>query len=402
MMKTKLIAIALFTATAAALAAYPAIEAYDSRKTIPNPLAATNLHIEQQPKVDVVFVLDTTGSMGGMIEAAKEKIWSIASNMASAQPAPEIRIGLVAFRDRGDTYVTSVRDLSSDMDSMYAALMDYRAAGGGDGPESVNKALDDALNKISWSQNQNTYKVIFLVGDAAPHMDYPNERRFPEIIADAKGRQIIVNTIQCGQDGAARKSWTEIAQLGAGEYFQVDQAGSALALTTPFDKKIAHLSRKLDDTRLYYGTEKQKEKQQLKLDAAEKLHSGASIESRARRAEYNLSKSGKSNFLGENELVDDVASGRIELDSIDSESLPAPMQAMTPAEQKRLITQKAEQRKLLRQEIESLSKERSDYLEEKVDALGSSKDSLDHKIQSAVKLQAAKKGLDYQESKMRY
>ena len=47
---------------------------------------------------------------------------------------------------------------------MYASLMDYQAAGGGDGPESVNKALDDALNKISWSQEQNTYKVIFLVG----------------------------------------------------------------------------------------------------------------------------------------------------------------------------------------------------------------------------------------------
>ena len=101
-MNTKLIAIALFTATAAAVAVYPAIEAFDAKKTITNPLASRNPQQQHQPKVDVVFVLDTTGSMGGMIEAAKEKIWSIASNMASAQPAPEIRIGLVAFRDRGD------------------------------------------------------------------------------------------------------------------------------------------------------------------------------------------------------------------------------------------------------------------------------------------------------------
>ena len=353
-MKTKLIAIALFTATAAALAAYPAIEAYDSGKSVQKPMVDVNLNVKKRPRVEVVFVLDTTGSMGGMIEAAKEKIWSIASNMASAQPAPEIQIGLVAFRDRGDNYVTNVRDLSPDMDSMYATLMDYQAAGGGDGPESVNKALDDALNKISWSQDQNTYKVIFLVGDAPPHMDYPNERRFPEIMADAKGRQIVVNTIQCGQDSITRTSWVDIAQLGAGEYFQVDQSGSALALATPFDRKIADLSKKLDDTRLYYGTAKQKERQQLKLDAAEKLHTGSSIESRARRAEYNLSKSGESNFLGENELVDDIASGRIELDSIDSRSLPATLQAMAPVEQKQLITEKAEERKALRQEIESV------------------------------------------------
>lgn len=401
-MKTKLIAIALFSATAVAIAAYPAIEAYDFGKAPAKPLIDIKQQIASQPKVDVVFVLDTTGSMGGMIEAAKEKIWSIASNMASAQPAPEIRIGLVAFRDRGDNFITKVHDLSADMDSMYASLMDYQAAGGGDGPESVNKALDDALNKISWSQEQNTYKVIFLVGDAPPHMDYPNERRFPEIMADAKNRQIIVNTIQCGRDGSTRKSWIDIAQLGAGEYFQVDQTGSALVLGTPFDKKIAHLSKELDDTRLYYGTAQQKEKQRLKLDAAEKLHAGSSVESRARRAEYNLSKSGESNFLGENELIDDVASGRIELDSIDVKSLPSAMQAMAPAEQKLLITEKAEQRKLIRQEIEALSQQRSAYLEQRVKALGSSEDSLDHKIQSAVKDQAAKNGLDYGGSKMRY
>ena len=401
-MNTKLIAIALFTATAAAVAAYPAIEAFDAKKTITKPLVSRNLQQQHRPKVDVVFVLDTTGSMGGMIEAAKEKIWSIASNMASAQPAPEIRIGLVAFRDRGDAYVTQLRDLSSDMDSMYATLMDYQADGGGDGPESVNKALDDALNQMSWSREQDTYKVIFLVGDAPPHMDYPNERQFPEIVAEAKARQIVVNTVQCGQDSSARKSWMTIAQLGAGEYFQVDQAGSALALATPFDKKIATLSKKLDDTRLYYGTEKQKEKQQLKLAAAEKLHAGSTVESLARRAEYNLSKSGEANFLGENELVDDIASGRIELDSIEHKSLPAAMQAMAPAEQQRLIEEKAEQRKMLRQEIEALSRDRSDYLDQKVNALGSSKDSLDYKIQSAVKAQAAKKGLDYDASRMRY
>ncbi len=401
-MKTKLIALALFTATAAALAAYPVFNNFDSREKPLQAITKPSQSYQQRSRIDVVFALDTTGSMGGLIETAKEKIWSIASNMASAQPAPELRIGLVAYRDRGDNYVTTVRDLSPDMDSMYATLMDFQAAGGGDGPESVNKALDDALNKMSWSQDQNTYKVIFLVGDAPPHMDYPNERQFPTIIADAKRQQIIVNTIQCGRNINARRSWTQIAQLGAGEYFQVDQAGSALALSTPFDKEIAALSKKLDNTRLYYGNAKQKEKQQQKLDAAEKLHARSSVESRARRAEYNLSKSGKSNFLGENELVDDIASGRIELDSIEKKALPEPMQAMAPVEQKQLISEKAAQRKVLRQALKKLSRERSDYLEQKVEELGSNKESLGYKIQSAVKSQAASKGLHYEESKLRY
>ena len=98
-------------------------------------------------RVEVVFVLDTTGSMGGLIAAAKEKIWSIASTLAQAKQAPEISMGLVAYRDRGDAYVTQVVDLIKDLDSMYAKLMQFRADGGGDSPESVNQALDDAINQ---------------------------------------------------------------------------------------------------------------------------------------------------------------------------------------------------------------------------------------------------------------
>src|SRR5215831_756131 len=60
---------------------------------------------QSKPRIEVCFVLDTTGSMGGLIEGAKQKIWSIANEMVSAKPTPELRLGLVAFRDRGDEYV---------------------------------------------------------------------------------------------------------------------------------------------------------------------------------------------------------------------------------------------------------------------------------------------------------
>jgi uncharacterized protein YegL len=95
-----------------------------------------------------VFVLDTTGSMGGLISTAKEKIWSIASTLAQAEQASEISMGLVAYRDRGDAYVTRIVDLDKDLDSMYAKLMDFAADGGGDGPEAVNEALAAAIHDI--------------------------------------------------------------------------------------------------------------------------------------------------------------------------------------------------------------------------------------------------------------
>src|SRR6266581_3034562 len=69
-----------------------------------------------KPRLEVCFVLDTTGSMSGLIEGAKQKIWSIANEMISAKPTPEIRLGLIGYRDRGDEYVTKVFVLTDDLD----------------------------------------------------------------------------------------------------------------------------------------------------------------------------------------------------------------------------------------------------------------------------------------------
>ena len=392
-MKSKLIALALFALTTATVVLLPAYQSAGGiTRTDPPVIAPTS---NDRSRIDVVFVLDTTGSMGGLIQAAKEKIWSIATTLASAQPAPEIRMGLVAYRDRGDAYVTRVVDLSSDLDSMYATLMDFQADGGGDGPESVNQALHDAIHKVSWSQQNGTYKVVFLVGDAPPHMDYQDDVKYPDTLREAKAKGIVVNAIQCGQSGDTTSAWHQIAELGTGRYFQVEQAGNAVAIATPFDEKIASLSKKLDDTRLYYGTREAKEQQQRKLAAAEKLHTAASVESKARRATFNASDSGATNFLGKGELVDEVTSGRVDLSSIDKDQLPAPMQAMNPEKQAAVISETAERRNELKRQISDLTKQRTAYLDEKVEEAGGARDSLDDQIYRTVKEQAGKLGLSY-------
>ncbi len=403
-MKTKIIALALFGMTGAAVALFPAINDSIVLNPLQNPLTPTTVNplSHNQSRVDVVFALDTTGSMSGLIEAAKEKIWSIATTLASAQSSPEIRIGLVAYRDVGDEYITRVIDLSDDLDSMYAQLMDFNAAGGGDGPESVNKALFDAVHKMSWSPDQDTYKVIFLIGDAPPHMDYQNDVQYPEVIAEAKKQGIVINPIQSGHESITTKIWQRMAQLGNGSYLQVEQSGNAVAIATPYDEKLAALSAELDDTRLYYGTKAEKVRQQSKIDASDKLHAESSVASRARRATFNSSASGKSNFLGKGELVDEISSGRVDLDSIEQELLPATMQAMTPVEQKVLISEKAAARQKLKQEIVLAAEQRDAYLKKEVAAKGDVENSLDSKLYRAVRQQAEAKGLHYEEDGLRY
>jgi len=397
-MKTKLTALTLFVATACGVAFFPAqgtlLTGHQPPIHIVKPPVAPPL-VNERPKIEAVFVLDTTGSMSGLIQAAKEKIWSIASTMAAADPAPEIRIGLVAYRDRGDAYVTKTIDLSSDLDSVYAELMDFRADGGGDGPESVNQALHDAVHGISWSQDGQAYRVVFLVGDAPPHMDYQDDVKYPETVKAALERGIVINTIQAGKNGSTTRQWQHIAQLGDGDYARVDQSGSAVAMTTPYDREMARLSEELDATRLYFGTAKEKVERQKKVDAAAKLHALSSDESRARRAAFNATRSGKDNLLGEGELVDEVTSGRVDIDSLEPDLLPAPMQAMAPAEVKVEIAKKAEQRSELQQRIGELADQRAAYMLDEVEKAGGAEASLDDKIYRTIKEQAASSGLRY-------
>jgi len=356
----------------------------------------------QHPKIEVVFVLDTTGSMSGLIQAAKEKIWSIASTMASAQNAPDIKMGLVAYRDRGDAYITKTTPLSTDLDSMYSKLMDFKARGGGDGPESVNKGLYDAVHKMLWSQDDSTYKVIFLIGDAPAHMDYQDDVKYPTTIAKALKKGIVINAIQSGQNRKTTTNWQQIAILGQGDYFQVEDSGNAVAIATPFDKELAELSVELDNTRVYYGNKEAKRKQHSKVAASVKLHRKASEKSLARRAAYNSSISGKGNFLGEGELVDEISSGKTKLSSIKKNELPKVMQTMKPAAQAEYVLGKSKERKELSKNIRQLTEKRDAYLKKEVAKTGADKDSFDAKIFGAIKDQAAKKGLVYSEDSAKY
>ena len=104
-----------------------------------------------KPTIELVFVIDTTGSMGGLIEGAKQKVWSIVNEVMKSPSKPEVRMGLVAYRDHGDAYVTQVTPITRDLDSIYNTLMAYKAEGGGDSPEDVRQALADGVHKVGWS-----------------------------------------------------------------------------------------------------------------------------------------------------------------------------------------------------------------------------------------------------------
>src|SRR5262249_52408949 len=132
--------------------------------------------------------------------------------------------------------------------------MGFKAQGGGDFPESVNQALHESVTKISWGKGKRTLRIIFLVGDAPPHMDYKDDVKYPETCKLAVSKDIIINTIQCGNHPQTRKYWQDICRKAEGSYVQIDQAGGpVVVIDTPFDKDLAKINTELARSTLVYG-----------------------------------------------------------------------------------------------------------------------------------------------------
>jgi hypothetical protein len=346
----------------------------------------------QRPRIEVAFVLDTTGSMSGLIDGAKRKIWQVANQLASGKPTPEIRVALVGYRDRGDAYVTRVRDLTADLDAIYAELQAFQADGGGDGPESVNQALHEASAKLSWSRDENVYRAIFLVGDAPPHMDYEQDVVYARSVRAARKAGIVVNSIQCGDLGDTREIWQEIAELGAGRYVAIRQDGGMLAVNAPQDAELARLNRALADTVIAWGSAREQAELESKREAA----LAAPAPAAAARLSY-LGKSGGRVNAGREDLVDAVKEGTVELDDVKKDELPASLQALSPIEREQHVKAKVEDRAKLQAQVAQLSRERDSWLQKEEARLAAAGkgDGFDQQVLEAIRTQAAVAGIAY-------
>ena len=176
---------------------------------------------KEKPHMDLAFCIDTTGSMQGEIDMVKVKVKDLVAKLGSGKPAPIIRVGLVAFRDRGDAYVTKVYPFTDDIDKFVKDISNLEAAGGGDGPESVNEALHVTVNNLSWDSSNKTAKLLFLIGDAGPHF-YPKDYKWQDEAKTAISKGIQINALGCnGLESAGDgglEVFQKIAKLADGQF----------------------------------------------------------------------------------------------------------------------------------------------------------------------------------------
>ncbi len=349
-------------------------------------------HRMTRPRMEVVFVLDTTGSMSGMIAGAKQKIWAIANKLKSARPTPEIRFGLVGYRDRRDAYVTKVFGLTGNLDEVYTNLYAFEAQGGGDEPESVNEALHRAVRDLQWSTDPEVLRVVFLVGDARPHMDYQDDVKYPETCRLANERGILINTLQCGRLNGTEQAWREIASLTNGTYGAILQDGGSIKIETPYDQDIIRLNIQLDSTIILYGSKAE----QASAAKNKSVLASLSPEATADRSSYLGKGEAGAIMSGRGDLVVEVMNGRESVDKLDEKKLAPELQSMAPAARQELIEQKVAERRKLQAELAELVAKRDAAVADQLRSLEGKDGVLELDAFRTLEAQAKEKGYRFE------
>ena len=146
--------------------------------------------------LDIVFVMDTTGSMGEEIERLKATVDIIRDNLDLATPRPKLRFGLVLYKDRGDQYLVRDWPLTADLEAFRKNLSAANAAGGGDEPEDLESALAAAVApRMLW--NEDGARLVFVVTDA-PAQAYSGVAGYDKSAETARASAIKIHAIGTG------------------------------------------------------------------------------------------------------------------------------------------------------------------------------------------------------------
>ena len=161
---------------------------------------------EKIGQLDLVFVVDNTGSMGPYIQNVKTKILEIIRTIKKEELCHRLRVGLVSYRDHPPeetSYITQKFELSPDTAKIEQNVMQMAASGGGYGPEAVSTALQ-VMNKMEYLNE--SAKIAVLIGDAPPHGVEPSDR-WPKGTPDgakwdkeekkAFDKGVIIHTVGC-------------------------------------------------------------------------------------------------------------------------------------------------------------------------------------------------------------
>jgi hypothetical protein len=319
-----------------------------------------NQQQNQQRKIQVAILFDTSGSMNGLLSQAKSRIWNIVNTLTTFKYDGQTPDFEFALYDYGNStisskvnYVRCISPFTTDLDDISAKLFGLTTNGG---EEYCAAVIQTALDELKWSKDSRDMKLIYIAGNE-PFNQGPID--YKKSLKNAIGQDVFVNTIYCGPyDQGVRELWYEGAELGQGKYFNIDQNEKIRFIATPYDDSISALNTKLNKTYLGYGAEgkRKKEEQSKQDDNAMSIASENAVE-------RTMSKSSAAYVNTSWDLVDYSLSNPKALKDIKDEDLPEEMRGKTLEQKEKILEEKRIERAEIQSQVARLGGKRQSYIE---------------------------------------
>jgi hypothetical protein len=341
-----------------------------------------------RPSVQIAILLDTSGSMTGLIDQAKTQLWNVVNEFVRAKKDGQVPAIQVALFEYGkDTlsaeqgYIRQILPLTDDLDRVSEELFALKTKGG---EEYCGWVIRDAVNKLEWNTTGDVYKTIFIAGNEA-FTQGPVD--FHASCRSAIERGIIVNTIFCGpSDLGGNIGWKDGAVLAEGRYMSIDQNQKVVAIPAPQDAEIAKLGVDLNKTYLPFGKLGQAGQARQAVQDSNAINaSPGAIASRS------VSKANAFYCNDAWDLVDAIKNGKCKLDDLKDDELPADLQKLDKAARKAKVDEASKQRAEIQAKILKLNQDREIFLEaERKKQAAPKADTLDQAIVGAIRDQATR------------
>jgi hypothetical protein len=232
--------------------------------------------------------------------------------------------------------------------------------------------------------------IVFLVGDAPPHMDYAQDTKYPKTLAVARQRDIVVNAVLAGGARDTERVWQDIAQLGDGRFIPIPQdGGEVVVIETPYDDDIIILQKEINGTVIPYGPMKLQKRVEEKTRQLSQVAAAAPAQASDMASYLNKrSKISSEAVTGDGDLVGAVASGRATLGNVRDDELPDDLRKLSPDQRKAELERRTLARKTLNEKLAILVQKRDAYVTDKKRSAAPAKvSSFDRVVEDTLKAQ---------------
>lgn len=349
-----------------------------------NPLTTKN------QKIQVAILLDTSGSMNGLIEQAKSRLWNIVNTLTTLKyegQTPDIEIALYEYGNtnisQSADWVRQIVPLSKDLDEISAKLFALTTSGGN---EYCGSVIHHASKNLSWEDDSKSMKLVYIAGNEPFNQEGIN---YKEAIAEARKNNIYINTIYCGNyEEGIRGLWQDGAITGGGKYFNIDANQKVQYIDTPYDTQISAYNSKLNETYINYDQKGSSYKiKQVRQDA---LSEGISMANKVERSVCKTKEKAYDNSHWD--LVDNYKKDKDFHKKINKEELPTELKGKSDDELKKIAETKLQDRTKIQKEIETLAKKRQEFIDKKQKESGGKQDDLGKAIEKSILEIGSKKG----------